>query len=758
MNWDMEIRSDWMVYRGSNNRLNEQGRKRNNANRLFDSQNNDRGGYNVGNLYYYAGSKLSIEWTNQHSCNAPNSHCELIIQYMCDDLLRDGLTTKTIPINQEQCANNDCNTDRSYGMHEDYDNYLKCQTTQRNLGLFVADQKLNSQKATSTRQNPGGTRRGYECPEERDYYPYWRSSPWKDIVVMTNDPRRCDFYKSESQNVKSKWECVLPELVMAVNKRQLLLPTTKSECEAFCYPSGHRDCVNGEWREMPSHGLPPPDCRETELSRDNHLGNGVDGHPNLYNWTVPDIEGKSCVMRIRYNISTDDYNPWNTDSSLNAERNQPSKVDFSGRYEFSTQTEAEERGYVFENNPLVKLFSDPELDFDLQLAINTAQFGRVFQDRSHAFQIRRRPEELQGSVIHNLNVRGKRGNIVQVYPAVEYDFVPNDLEVAEGDYIHFQWTGSNTNPPNNEGQGRAGTDRSNVVLLNAQVYPEGSGSQYGPGQMHGHYGTNYPSHIDNTTLLGLGPEDLENLAFLYSNQFGGDMSELDDAGTYFDLTPKKVTIAGTYNYMSTRNNNFSNRDHKGRILAYDYLVTLAAIGWSGGNVSLSDGSATAVVPQGVFDRLQKIRLESWSPLKGDKEIRSRGREISVGDSYVSNFLVVHPVERLAVNGRTFSVQMAVDCSVCTVAMYRSDPSTFSFWTRVNADVANGKAHFEAVEGGVYVARSESKIGVYVGAAVVCVAILLVLVGTIIYFKKHPEKFRQIQKAAKYAERSTKDKV
>ena len=61
--------------------------------RLFDSQNNNRGGYNVGNLYYYSGSELSLEWTNQHSCSDPNSNCEIIIQYMCGSRVRDGTTT-----------------------------------------------------------------------------------------------------------------------------------------------------------------------------------------------------------------------------------------------------------------------------------------------------------------------------------------------------------------------------------------------------------------------------------------------------------------------------------------------------------------------------------------------------------------------------------------------------------------------------------------------------------------------------------------
>ena len=67
------------------------------------------------------------------------------------------------------------------------------------------------------------------------------------------------------------------------------------------------------------------------------------------------------------------------------------------------------------------------------------------------------------------------------------------------------------------------------------------------------------------------------------------MSELDDAGTYFDLGPRKVTQAGIYHYLCTRNNNFSNRSQKGRIIVTKAEVEQQSIGWNGGNITLSDG-------------------------------------------------------------------------------------------------------------------------------------------------------------------------
>lgn len=78
-------------------------------------------------------------------------------------------------------------------------------------------------------------------------------------------------------------------------------------------------------------------------------------------------------------------------------------------------------------------------------------------------------------------------------------------------FVSSRWTGSNTNPNNNDGQGRAGTDRHNIVLLKEQNFPEGRVSK----ERIGHWGNNYPANLnDNATFLGFSRSDRQALATL----------------------------------------------------------------------------------------------------------------------------------------------------------------------------------------------------------------------------------------------------
>ena len=618
--------------RGSNNRLNERSANRRNANRVFDSQNNNRGGYNVGdktdqaagtdyNKQYHmthfmsspdykvragkTSSLLTIEWTNQHGCGGNEDYdphklnCQIILQYMClpdSKEIRDGVTTNTQDYkkgsskekSQDFLKRKAGSVKDDRALHESFEWYDKCYQRDRNKGLFTADQRLRGVSSIYTRQNPNGNRRGYECPEERDYYPYWHPTDWKDMAVLAENKTMCSqHYQKHSFNVATKWECV--EKYPGTNTyRHWSKYNNKKDCDA----------AKGEWLEFSNylekakkyksekaciaassnkinmiwarpHGsvnkeclvsLDKPDCIQAPWSRDNHLGNGKEGEALNYTWSIPyfpSVQKQRCVIRIRYNITTDDYDPYYTDSKQNQDLK---------RGKFSP----------VQQNPAIDVGADNQ---PLRLAVNTAQYGRTFQDRSHYFYIEERPGGVPGRKIHNLNVRGKRGNIVQVYPAVEYDFFPTNLNIKAGDLVHIQWTGSNTHnnqAPGGDGQtgdageGRGGTDRSNMVQINDpnHNYPvpfEDPDNMFATAKVHW--------AASGTTLK---PMDviLQMASAGYNACLDGcDTSvkkkKMDKLLNNAPASYPGVLIEfrkGTYHYMCSRNNNFSNRSQKGKLI------------------------------------------------------------------------------------------------------------------------------------------------------------------------------------------------
>jgi hypothetical protein len=492
-----------------------------------------------------------------------------------------------------------------FGQHESFQYYRDfCLFRSRNKGLYTADQKLNGESARFTRQNPNGGRSGLECPEERDYYPWWNPSPWKDAAILVADLKWCDYFQSESLNVKDRYYCALPTA-----SQNNLAPLD----EASCTKKG------GSWTVFKSWGLTKPECLLHPTSRDNHLGNAVQidssgnlvaTHPQMafYDWTIPEeVAGKSCMVRLRYNMSSVDYpmvTAFTGEKFYDASKNCPATAAQTAAQNIDDITFDGDQSYAqcsnklnastnpVYNRPWVQV-APASLGYSkLAIAFNTNQIGRTFQDRSFLLRFKSSPGCT--GTIYNLNNRGRRGNIVQCYPAVEFDFTPNRLSITEDDCVHIQFCGSDFNQaqnPNN-GEGWQYSARHNILQSRARAsnFPLPLTSS-----------TMFPNLADALKFAFVGIDDktdcdpnLEGNNGNNANNNIKNCGKLNPAPAVFDGGLVKFS-QGSYEYVSTRNNNFSNRSQKGFLEVLAASSKLGAAAVAGAVV----GSIAAVVVVGA---------------------------------------------------------------------------------------------------------------------------------------------------------------
>jgi plastocyanin len=266
------------------------------------------------------------------------------------------------------------------------------------------------------------------------------------------------------------------------------------------------------------------------------------------------------VLRLRYNITLGELN---------------------GTEDASVSGKASTLG----NNPTVNAEGVP-----YTLALDTTQTGRTFQDRSFMFRIAARPASIPPTAnIYNVNVRGKRGNIVQTYPATEYDYTPTHLEVAQGDAVTFQWTGCDTNPAANAGQGTDSTDRSNLVQIPdiSKNYPASFANNatqpmFSDPALRARFANIDQKNCKTAAQL----QAAANAGGAAVDQSTSNCMLLNQAKQRFSGATVQMTTPGTFFYMSTRNNNFSNRSQKG---------SLSVKGPSGSTIVLSPAQTSGVV-------------------------------------------------------------------------------------------------------------------------------------------------------------------
>lgn len=278
-------------------------------------------------------------------------------------------------------------------------------------------------------------------------------------------------------------------------------------------------------------------------------------------------------------MTTMDYAPYTTDSDCNQNNNQQNQS-------------------PVQQNPTVDVGVEMQ---GLRLALNTAQTGRTFQDRSHVMRVMRKPTGEPGTAamqaapkILNVNVQGKRGNIVQTFPAVEYDFWPKIAEVNVGDCIAFQWTGSNTHNNGNPagdgqagdaGEGRGGSDRSNLVQIidknstypapmdknlvtdffqNSKVYRTYTGELVNSGQ--GNTAKDAQVYFASAGYFNTVSQIANDNALQNNQDNVGGNARLQVLLNNSPASMRGMTVCpevpGEYEFTCSRNNNFSNRDQK----------------------------------------------------------------------------------------------------------------------------------------------------------------------------------------------------
>merc|ERR1711916_408381 len=128
------------------------------------------------------------------------------------------------------------------------------------------------------------------------------------------------------------------------------------------------------------------------------------------------------------------------------------------------------------------------------------------------------------------------------------------------------WTGCNTNPAGNDGEGAAKTDRSNAVEIASanQNLPKSDGGLFG--------GLSADlAHVGQLWNSQQCDEDEEN------QQDNNNCSKLNAAHSYQNHGLLEATKTGTFFYMSTRNNNYTNRAQKASINVSPFLPTWAIV-------------------------------------------------------------------------------------------------------------------------------------------------------------------------------------
>ena len=194
------------------------------------------------------------------------------------------------------------------------------------------------------------------------------------------------------------------------------------------------------------------------------------------------------------------------------------------------------------------------------------------------------------------------------------------------------------------------------------------------------------------------------------------MDELDDAGTYFDLGPRKITNSGVFYYMSTRNNNFSNRDQKAQIISYENEFFNDYIGWNGGWIDFRVGQV--YIPEGALENIENFRVD----IKSKEQVKGLDLDIKVlePNQFNENTMGSDLIAFSKIQGefkKPLSVKLKLKRSISGMETYNLYRINNQLLTKIESKIKDDIVEFDTQQSGFYVVKYEKSYGVLIGVLV-----------------------------------------
>merc|ERR1712187_388886 len=233
-------------------------------------------------------------------------------------------------------------------------------------------------------------------------------------------------------------------------------------------------------------------------------------------------------------------------------------------------------------------------------------------------------------------------------------------------------------------------------------------------------------------MAGFDEETLSALATLRRQKGAkadyGNMEELDDAGTSFQMKPVQAKEVGCWSYVSTRNNNFSNRSQKGTLCVDEGEYAENDVGPSG--AAVDGGNGWIMIPQGSMTTIQTFKYQTEE------------------SDVVSDNVWVEPVNMrdFLVEGNKVELGIEYEQRTLSTAVMEHRRSSDDSWEEVTSAEYNENDSGETTavawvaEGGWYRVNDKPNVGAIV-AIVFSALVFLGVVGFMVWYQfyRNPTK-------------------